>query len=359
MKASIQRFGKVFANYLRLSIILILFVSGIEAVEAQDESRNLAAHKCGVFKVPLTYAEAINCGDVLILERQFYDGVRSDLQKDGTKLLSGGTLSRVIIWRVRFDQGGERALVAVRSKSDWLELDKVASPSQGRTVRVEESGYILDRKNRKFSIKQKAKLVELGWMDNFKIYNDPRVAGMGGTTFGAFVEAKEAFNSMATGDTLIDSKESKKFFELRVNFYRNEISKANCVRHFYFDKRINLPVKSLSYHEFDAGGRTDPEESHFEWKEMSGIYVPIRVKAEACRSYIGPLGEPLHGDHSTEINLHWISINEPLPKDAFEKSNLTKSRKFAELTDPVKNDATSIIKVLEEEAKETGHPEEK
>lgn len=332
-------------RFLRALILLtfggLLPFFNCERTEAQDQNA-----KCSVFQAALAYAEAIHSGDVLVLEREYFDGVKKTKQNDGNELFSGGTLSRVTLSRTVFDQHGDRALVAARLGSEWLELEQIEHPNQGRSVVASEWGFILDKKKRNLSRKSKAGLQEVPWTDEFSLTEDPRVAGLSGIKFGSFDMAKRAFSTMATGDTLIDSRETEKFLELRINWSRLDDSKANYVRHFYFDKVTHLPARCQTYVEFDAGGRTDPENAHFEWKEISNLYVPIRVKSTAYRSFEGPNREQHHGTVTSEFALHWLSVNEPIPEARFEAANLTDNEKFIGLLDPVENKATSIVEVL-------------
>jgi hypothetical protein len=111
-------------------------------------------------------------------------------------------------------------------------------------------------------------------------------------------------------------------------------------------------VRCQYYGEFDVGGRTQAEDANIEWKEISNLYVPTQIRAKACRTYYGPNREECHGILSTEFTLQWLAINQPLTEARFDASYLTDSKKFLESIDPIKNNATSIIEVLEREKEE-------
>jgi hypothetical protein len=86
--------------------------------------------------------------------------------------------------------------------------------------------------------------------------------------------------------------------------------------------------------------------------QISSIFVPVKLRAKACRPNKGPNGEECHGILSTEFNLQWLAINQPLTEARFDTSHLTDSKKFIESVDPVKNNASLIIAVLEKEKEE-------
>jgi hypothetical protein len=331
----------------------VFFICGTGSVNGQELAQSLAGEKCSIFRVALTYAEAIHSFDTLVLERQSYEKLKT------AKSPSEGVFTNVILSRTIFDQSINRVLVSARAKSEWLEFDKLERKNQGRTVKVAESGFLFDYKKQQIFFKRRSKLLEYPWIEHLTNFDDPRTAGFGGTKFGSLNIVRPYFERMATGDTLMDSKETEDRLELRIRSVREEEAKVTHVRHFYFDKKTHLPVRCQSYVEFDAGGRTQPEEAYIEWREISDMYVPVRLRAKACRSYKGPYGEACDGILTTEFDIDWLMINQPLPEARFETSNLTDSQKFSDSIDPVKNNATSIIEVFEQEKEEANPREDK
>lgn len=322
------------------------------SLKAQDITNSSAADNCSVFQVALSYAEAIHSGDVLVLEREFYDGVHKRTQENGDPQLYGGTLETVTLTRTIFDCKGDRALVAGQTKFHWLDLAAVSSSNHGSSRKIGEWGYLVDRRNQKYRMKSQSVLLDVPWRDDLLLQEDPRVAGLSGTKFGPFNLSQKAFVTFATGDTLIDSRDTGKFLELRMNFGRDEGSKATDVRHFFFDHTNHLPIRSQRYMEFDKGGRTQPHDYHFEWKEHSGVFVATKAKSARYKSFEGPKREQWHGNVSAECFLQWLSVNQPIPESIFTGEDLTDQDKFAALIDPVKNNATSILEFLEKEKKE-------
>jgi hypothetical protein len=89
--------------------------------------------------------------------------------------------------------------------------------------------------------------------------------------------------------------------------------------------------------------------THYQWKEMQGLHVPEQIKASIIAQYADPNGERRSAKLNSEINFHWLSVNEPFTEETFDESVLKDSRKFKEFIDLEKNGASELIEILQKQ----------
>lgn len=57
------------------------------------------------------------------------------------------------------------------------------------------------------------------------------------------------------------------------------------------------------------------------------------------------------------MDIHWLSVNEPISPSAFDGTELHQPESVSDLLDPVKNNATSIIELMRRETPVETKPE--
>ncbi len=334
--------------FLRVSILFA--VLGNSLVDAQTnsseekDSLEVKARVCSIFGVVTANAEAIKQGDVLFLERNFYDGFKHYAPTQD------GTLDEFRLVRVVFDDEQGKFLVLSRTISEWLSLGDVTDENDGRTIRATERGVFCDSKSRIHQTKQdnliykynaKYPFPESSWI----LYEDPRTAGMDVNSLGTLSNSIESYRIKQTGEKLLDSKIETDGVHIRLELGKIP-PRSRLVLEFTFDSDSNLPTQISGYGEMEEG-RSIPHCGKFEWKTMSGLHVPVRLKGSGYGGYESPDGKRIDASKTNEINFHWFSINEPIPDELFDEANLSDSKRFQDLIDPRTSNATELIEIIE------------
>ena len=336
---------------LGLSILFVFLDNPMVAAQTNSsEVKNSLEEKariCSIFGVLTANAEAIKQGDVLFLERTFYDGFKPYAPTQD------GTLDEFRLVRVVFDDDQGKFLVLSRTISEWLAFEDVTEENDGRTIRTKEQGVFCDTRSRIHQTKQdnlifknnsKYPLPESCWV----LSEDPRTGGMCQNSLRTLSSTIERLSIIQTGEKLLDSRIESNGVHIRL-----EIAKvppnSRVVASYIFDHDSNLPTQVEGYGESLAGGggRSIPHRGNFKWKTMSGLHVLVQLKGSSYGGYDSPNGVRIDASKTKEINFHWFSINEPIPDELFDEANLSDSKRFQDLIDPRTANATELLEIIE------------
>ncbi len=305
---------------------------------------------CSIFGVAVANAEAIEQGDVMLLETVFYDGVRPSAPG------KGGTLSTTTLTRILFDDEKEKFIVLTREVSQWLELEKIDDVHDGKSIKSRDEGILADRPSRTRFIKSGGDVRRDRVAEDdrhfqllFRLDHDPRSVGMASEHLLALSAVLPSQNVKMTGEGLIDFNIRDKVKTLRIQNGPISKNSMRSVESYSFDTVSNFPIRTSFYGESIVdGARSIPNVIHFEWVPMSELNVPVRLKAESFGRYRSFDDEREHlAPMDKEIHLHWFSVNEPIPDEFFDEDILKDSKRFQDLIDPEKSNATRILDVIE------------
>jgi hypothetical protein len=294
---------------------------------------------CSAFGVPLANAEAMIKGDVLALQRNFYDGTIFSQNSEG------GTLTETVLLRIIFDQEQGKYLMLARKSSDWFELDQIEI-NNGRTANSSDYFSLVGGSSPR---RLKNPVAE---HEGKNFNHDPRTLGMF-SHLGNLEQAKEVFSGFLSGDSFSGTQNFPDSFEICVRVGSGPDDHGVVELWSYrFGNTHGLPIRFRDYSAFEnspnepVGIGTSVE---FEWKEMAQLHVLIRMESNGFKKYLTHDHRPTDAMATCKWTLHWFSLNEDLPPNIFDENRLKNKRAFDEMIDPVALNADSIIAVLEEE----------
>ena len=306
------------------------------------------ARICSIFGAVIANAEGIKQGDVLFLERNFYDGLTFNNPPDE------GTLDEFRLVRVVFDEDQGLFLTLSRTISEWFVLGDLSAENDGRVIKASDTGSLSDRSSHVINSKQDnlvAKSTVKAPLPDYLLepYDDPRTVGMFGCGLGPLSRALDMHRENLTGERLLDWKIEDDGFHLRNATPIESSPGRRWVESYVFDHNSNLPVRVETYGESikTIGGRSIPHYGIYQWKAMSGLHVPLRLNASSFSGYKNPHERQVDAKLAVQIDFHWFSINEPIPDELFDEANLSDSKRFQDLIDPRTAKATTLIEIIE------------
>ncbi len=337
-----------------LGLLILIAILSSSPVEAQSsssivkDSSDERARICSIFGAVVANAEAIKQGDVLFLERNFYDGFTFNAPPDE------GTLDEFRLVRVVFDDEQGKFLILSRTISEWLVLRDVTPENDGRKIKANDMGSLCDRPSGMIDSKEDNLVYKSSGKSRLpdhllELWADPRTVGMFECGLGPLSRGVERHLNNLTGEKLLDWKTSKEGFHLRNATAVPNDPNFDSVESFVFDHDSNLPTRFDSYGEskIAGGGRSIPHYSSYEWQAMSGLHVPFRLKGSTFCGYNNPDEKRISARLTVDFNFHWFSINEPIPDELFDATILSDSKRFQDLIDPRKANATELIEIIE------------
>ena len=193
------------AHSTLLGLLILIMSFSNSRVDAQKNSSSGESVEddrsriCSIFGTVGANAEAIKQGDVLFLERNFYDGLTSIKPSDK------GTLDEFRLVRVVFDSDQGLFLVLSRTISEWLVLGDVTPENDGRVIKASDVGLLSDRLAGIIHSKQDNRvaksIVKTPLPDNiFELFADPRSVGMANCGLGTLSRCIDSNRVNLTGE---------------------------------------------------------------------------------------------------------------------------------------------------------------
>lgn len=305
-------------------------------------------------------------GDFLVRTRVTYDSVQG-----GQKQLNlEGALVAIEEWsRIRFDHDSDRFLFAHSRTEDRTELslpDPEFPDRVRRDVQSQRGGVVFDGMGRKFASfrslpRGRSNVVEASFDEIVATWKatpaelmkqhpipDYRVIGLSvGPDPGELdrtIDWLKAVVASGAGSTVLRGE--------KIISVTQEIAEQEhpTFAHFDFDARSLMPVRSECFM-LPAGGEraSISDQIRVEWEEMNGVFVPVKCIRDgySLRRVGGDRDE--WGATQTIADIHWFSLNEELPDDAFATGQIATPASLDELIDPRRAGATRILELLERE----------
>ncbi len=341
---------QLYQHWVRLAFCFVCAGNAVMAIHAQDTDRLPAddekALQCGILGAAISNAHGIQTGDVLTMTRRFYDGpqcVGRAEEREGT------VLSEAVFKRIMFDIERQRFLILSRTISEWTELDKVTETADVRTVRTLDSRRIEDLTGSKFYWQSGSNSLSTVTGDlcfGLTSFEDPRSIGIWRTGF-SLPDVEEFLSHYMNGSMLIDAVNTDEEVRLRFGVDKTGSDDTRQVIEMHLHAHSSLPARMLSYTESRNGGRSSEDKASFQWDTTGSLALPVSTESSYVSQFFNPDRSPNVGLLSQQVDVHWFSVNEPVPENMLDKDILLMDTgKFEELVDPEKSGAVTLLKAL-------------